>query len=74
MEDFNLKPCPFCGGTGQPDYAHSGNIHYIDENGTAKKTALLYNVRCDTCGCKTDKYEKLTMAIAAWQKRAGEET
>lgn len=46
MNDFNLKPCPFCGGAAELDCSGDGDFSYIF-NGYA-------NVRCSKCEARSE--------------------
>ena len=60
-----LKPCPFCGG--------EAVIREWYIRGTANRKH--YRVECKNCGarCTAWEYNRINKAIAAWNRRAGEE-
>ena len=58
MDDFKLKPCPFC-----------GHKAVIDDCGYK-----MYFVRCSHCSINQDKlYAQKCDAVKAWNRRANEE-
>ena len=68
-----LKPCPFCGGEAELDFAHT-SFTYTDAFGKAREPGFFYTVKCgdNVCGCKIGIYEEPKMAIEAWNRRASE--
>ena len=67
-EEVKLKPCPMCG---------SGPAVSI-QNASFSGVELLYwhglhFVNCGTCSLEGPKHEAKSDAIAAWNRRAGEE-
>lgn len=58
MDEFKLKPCPFCGGT-------AGTIgdSVVEEDPA-------FWVRCWECGAETSVYNTKEEAIEAWNRRA----
>ena len=66
-----LKPCPFCGGDAELDFAHT-SFCYIADDGKPRETGFFYTVQCDDeiCGCRIGIYENPEMAIEAWNRRA----
>ena len=68
-----IKPCPFCGGEAELDFAHK-NFVYTDDDGIARETGFFYTVKCinAVCGCAIGTYSDAEMAIEAWNRRAGE--
>ena len=64
-----LKPCPFCGGVAQLDFAPNGNCTYINSEGKIDYTDFLYIVKCTGCCSSGGRYEDINMAIDAWNKR-----
>ena len=69
----DLKPCPFCGGEAELDFAHK-TFHYTDEYGECRDTGLMYTVRCRDiyCGCSIGTYKVPEMAKTAWNRRKGD--
>jgi len=55
-----LKPCPFCGGEDVEIVEHCGEFGWS------------YTVECLDCDCNAKQLEK-SYAVAAWNRRAGEE-
>lgn len=68
--DMFYKPCPFCGGEAELDFADKG-LMYIDAYGNLEDTGLLYTVKCINlkCGCSIGVYSDPNMAVAAWNDR-----
>ena len=64
-----LKPCPFCNGEAELDFAHN-TFSYTDKDGTIKDSGFFYVVKCTRCGCRIGIYREPTMAIKAWNRRA----
>ena len=56
-----LKPCPFCG---------NANLSVIPDD---EESPNVYAVWCDGCGNAAHWSETEDLAIAAWNRRAGEE-
>ena len=54
------KPCPFCG-----RYARLQPIYF--------DTFTQFYVRCETCFCRTDIYNRKEVAIERWNRRVGDE-
>lgn len=71
--DFTLKECPFCGNPAMLDFSGYGNKQYFDEDGYVQYTEHTYIVRCKFCFARTGIYKRTIDAIAAWNKRAGEQ-
>lgn len=70
MDKYELKPCPFCGGTPRL----KAGFPYKQRNGV--KQAL---VQCPDCGCRTATSKQLSFevwrdvkqnAVDAWNRRA----
>ncbi len=59
--EYDLKPCPFCGGVAE---AKSYHANYDDK---------ISKIVCTECGVETALYEFLSRAIEAWNRRAGDE-
>lgn len=53
-----LKPCPFCGGEAETDYAH------FDYN--------WFEVHCNNCDAYVYDYNSEEKAIEKWNRRANE--
>lgn len=68
-----LKPCPFCGGTAHFDFAHGSSQTYVDKNGFAASTPLLYMVFCENCAVRTIPCEYTNIAIDIWNRRVNDE-
>ena len=68
-----LKPCPFCGGKAEVDFAEK-NFSFTDSNRKPCSIGFFYTVRCndEICGCKIGIYEDPRMAIEAWNRRVSE--
>ena len=58
-ENYELKPCPFCGGT---------NIYCED---AGHKTDVWF-VQCDDCGATFPHFDSKAEAIKAWNTRTKE--
>lgn len=69
-----LKPCPFCGGDAELDFAKASFI-YTDVFGKAHDSGFFYTVRCidNVCGCHIGIYEEPKMAMEAWNRRTSDE-
>ena len=69
-DDMFYKPCPFCGGEAELDFADK-SFDYVDSNGHSMYIGYFYTVKClnDTCGCSIGVYEDSNMAVAAWNNR-----
>ena len=65
-----LKPCPFCGGVAHLDFASAGNMTYINNDGFAASTPMLYITFCENCFMRTIPCESTEVAIALWNRRA----
>ena len=65
-----LRPCPFCGGPAELDFAHRV-IVYTDRDGNKRETGFFYTVKCQDviCGCAIGVYEDADMAVEAWNRR-----
>lgn len=63
MPSPELKPCPFCG----------GNAVCVDRT-IPDKTKPRFSILCDSCKAATRWIDTEENAIAAWNRRAGEET
>ena len=63
-----LKPCPFCGGKAELDFATPCYMSYIDSNGEYKYMDGFFTVQCE-CGCRIGTYESPDIAIESWNKR-----
>lgn len=67
IDNYKLKPCPFCGGEATPVYCENGsrytsNILFLLKRGT---------VKCKRCEIVLPRvYSKVNKAIAAWNRRA----
>lgn len=66
-----LKPCPFCGGEAELDFAGK-SFTYTASNGKPYDSGFYYTVKCrdEVCGCKIGIYEDAEMALSAWNRRA----
>ncbi len=66
-----LKPCPFCGGEAELDFAGK-SFTYTASDGKPYDSGFYYTVKCldNVCGCKIGIYEDAKMAVAAWNRRA----
>ena len=64
------KPCPFCGGKAELDFANK-TFTYTSANGEPMDTGFFYTVKCcdAICGCRIGIYEDAEMAIEAWNRR-----
>ena len=71
---FEYKPCPFCGGEAELDFADK-SFDYIDSTGHTMYFGYFYTVKCKNiaCGCSIGVYENPNMAIDAWNKRSDDE-
>lgn len=56
---IKLKPCPFCGGYPNVEYADS-------------KKGQVY-IACSECGAELNLYKNLDEAMQAWNRRFSEE-
>lgn len=70
---IELKPCPFCGGKAELDFAHK-NFPYTDRDGEARTIGYFYTVKCvdEICGCVIGIHEEPETAIEAWNRRVKE--
>lgn len=68
---IELKPCPFCGGMAESDFADK-TFTYTNKHGEPRDTGFYYTVKCinEICGCRIGIYEEPEMAIEAWNRRA----
>ena len=71
-KDTELKPCPFCGGEAELDFAHR-TFRYVANDGTRKYTEYYYTVRCAECDCRIGMCEVPAMAIEAWNRRVNDD-
>jgi len=71
-----LKPCPFCGGQAELDFARNTSFTYTDVFGKTIETGLFYTAKCrdDSCGCKIGVYKEPQMAIEAWNRRVNHDS
>lgn len=65
MENYTLKPCPFCGGIGNID---------CEKNSCITKEIICFNctVKCSSCGATCGiNYDKdwRSLAVKRWNKR-----
>jgi len=61
---MTLKPCPFCGGKGNIEYAGNPSVH------------MDFYARCinhKDCGCRFPLVDSAEKAIKAWNTRVTEE-
>ena len=70
-----LKPCPFCGGTNISisnckELGGCENFGECEEDGYI---SAVCDFNKDGCGASSGYYKTKTEAIAAWNRRAGEE-
>lgn len=62
-EQFELKPCPFCGGEATINT-------WRDERRRLNPAAI----KCWDCEVETPVFDRIKQAVEAWNRRAGEET
>ncbi len=67
MTQIELKPCPFCGGTGE---IKSRWIDRKDYKGRWEGTDIRYVVRCTTCNSTTRLSFNEKAAAEMWNRRA----
>lgn len=65
MNDYNLKPCPFCGGEANLIRRKLRTGHY-PSGGT-------YYVHCKKCLITTQPRRKIEVVIELWNKRVKDE-
>ena len=64
-----LKPCPFCGGTGHFE-THNSDFWQTKEGWVDNKMTLY--IGCEDCGCRTFYFETAKDAAKAWNRRAND--
>ena len=64
MSAPELKPCPFCGKDSAVLFER------VDE---FRARCAVFSVHCRSCIITTRRYDIADMAVAAWNRRAGEE-
>ena len=68
MAEYELKPCPFCGGKAQVRYTGCGSgIHGYTSNILMRSKAGF--VVCLKCGGRTSIHGKVSRAINKWNRR-----
>lgn len=63
---IELKPCPFCGGTGRLDIYISPL--WQTKEGWVDSKRMRY-IGCEDCGCRTFYFETAEDAVKAWNRR-----
>lgn len=58
MPKKKIKPCPFCGGEGEPDQLESLNDQ------------VTYFIRCVCCACEGPWHKTASGAVKLWNTRA----
>ena len=73
FNEAEIKKCPFCGSTGWLDFSGNGNRPFFDDDGKMQYTNLTFIVTCMNCYSRTGEYREPKNAVAAWNKRVGEQ-
>ena len=63
MNEFKLKPCPFCGGKAVFALGEKYRKEHIQESDW---------IECSSCGAETAYFDSRKEAAEAWNRRVGE--
>lgn len=61
-----LKPCPFCGGTGK--LLHLQKVYHFDADNYIEWSE--WKVECENCGAETSEAGAPELVIEAWNRGA----
>ena len=64
-----LKPCPFCGGSGE--LLHLQNVYHFNADNYVKWSE--WKVECENCGAETSEAGAPELVIEAWNRGANDD-